>query len=72
MCPSVHSSRLVSYVVWCNSSFYFILFLIFLKHLALFSRQGSTESCNNAEEEEMKGRKGTCPLSLSQHAAFQF
>lgn len=23
--------------------------------------QGSTESCNNAEEEEMKGRKGTCP-----------
>ncbi|MEQ2268766.1 Calcium/calmodulin-dependent protein kinase type II subunit gamma, partial [Xenotaenia resolanae] len=22
---------------------------------------GSTESCNNAEEEEMKGRKGTCP-----------
>ncbi|MEQ2181288.1 hypothetical protein GOODEAATRI_009869 [Goodea atripinnis] len=23
--------------------------------------KGSTESCNNAEEEEMKGRKGTCP-----------
>lgn len=23
--------------------------------------QGSTESCNNIEEEEMKGRKGTCP-----------
>uniref|UniRef100_A0A8C6KWQ5 calcium/calmodulin-dependent protein kinase n=1 Tax=Nothobranchius furzeri TaxID=105023 RepID=A0A8C6KWQ5_NOTFU len=23
--------------------------------------QGSTESCNNAEEEEMKGRKGSCP-----------
>lgn len=23
--------------------------------------QGSTESCNNTEEEEMKGRKGTCP-----------
>lgn len=23
--------------------------------------QGSTESCNNPEEEEMKGRKGTCP-----------
>uniref|UniRef100_A0A3B4Z338 calcium/calmodulin-dependent protein kinase n=1 Tax=Stegastes partitus TaxID=144197 RepID=A0A3B4Z338_9TELE len=22
---------------------------------------GSTESCNNTEEEEMKGRKGTCP-----------
>ena len=29
--------------------------------LCLCVSQGSTESCNNTEEEEMKGRKGTCP-----------
>lgn len=27
--------------------------------------QGSTESCNNAEEEELKGRKGTAPAFSS-------
>lgn len=30
--------------------------------LTLSVWQGSTESCNNAEEEDMKGRKGSCPI----------
>ena len=34
--------------------------------------QGSTESCNNTEEEEMKGRKGTCPTFTYSACFLQF
>uniref|UniRef100_A0A672GGL2 calcium/calmodulin-dependent protein kinase n=1 Tax=Salarias fasciatus TaxID=181472 RepID=A0A672GGL2_SALFA len=30
----------------------------------LINNHGSTESCNNTEEEDMKGRKGTCPTFI--------
>lgn len=39
-------------------SCYFSSLSVFVSTLYVW--QGSTESCNNTEEEEMKGRKGTC------------
>lgn len=39
-------------------SCYFSSLSVFVSTLCVW--QGSTESCNNTEEEEMKGRKGTC------------
>lgn len=48
------------YTLKNNLSCYFSSLSLSLFVSTLSVWQGSTESCNNTEEEEMKGRKGTC------------
>lgn len=51
-------------------SFSLSISLSFVSTLSVW--QGSTESCNNTEEEEMKGRKGTCPTFTYSACLFLF